>query len=97
MARPKGDGRGRLGGRQKGTPNKATALSQQALSLLIGDYYDSGQFKADFAELQPRERIDVMIKLLGYVMPKPQAIAVDINAAKNSTIEDTLAELAEEY
>ena len=90
-------GHKKSGGRKKGTPNKTTALNQQTITSLISEYHASGQFASDFKELQPRERIDVMTKLLSYVLPKPQAVAVDINANKNTTIEDTLANLAEDF
>ena len=99
----KAKGSPKTGGRQKGTPNKATQLKQQALQLnqqalmqLVEKYLMSSSFKKDFDELAPRERIDTVIKILAFVIPKPQAVAIDVNANKKNTIEEKLAELAEE-
>jgi hypothetical protein len=37
-----------------------------------------------------------MIKLMSYILPKPQAVAIDVTGTKKVTIESTLEELAEE-
>ncbi len=54
MARQKNDGRGRLGGRQKGTPNKSTSSLREIISEHWQHYQDSGQFKKDLDALDPQ-------------------------------------------
>lgn len=72
MARQKNDGRGRLGGRAKGTPNKVTASVREWLSLLIDK--NRRQFERDLKALEPKERITVLEKLMQYVVPKQAAV-----------------------
>ena len=86
----------KTGGRQKGTPNKATAVSKELIADILSDYYDTGKLRDDMKALEPKERVDAMIKLASFVVPKPQAVDMTISATKKKTIEDTLAELAEE-
>ena len=54
-------------------------------------------FAADMARLEPKDRLDAMIKLMAFVTPKPQSVALGlIDGEKKKTIEDTLKELSEE-
>lgn len=47
--------------------------------------------------LEPRDRMQVSEKLLQYLMPKVQSVAIDINKIEdNKTIEDKLAKLSED-
>lgn len=78
MGRLKNDGKGRLGGRAKGTPNKATA----DLKTWIGDILEKGRdkFSESMDKLEPREYIKVYVGLLNYVVPKQQSVSVDAEA-----------------
>lgn len=97
MARQKNDGRGRIGGRQKGTPNKSTTLGKEVIASLLADYSESGLMAADFMALDPKDRMMIAEKLMQYTIPKMQATAIDITSTeKEKTIEDRLAELAAE-
>ncbi|MEG1565070.1 MAG: hypothetical protein RR365_15335 [Bacteroides sp.] len=75
MARQKGDGKGRIGGRAAGTPNKATA----DLKTWVASILDNGRdkFERDLEDLDPSERVKVYTSLMNYVLPKQQAISVD--------------------
>ena len=68
MGRQVGDGKGRLGGRAKGTPNRVTQTLKEFVRSLIDDNRE--QFRADMQALEPRERLSIMEKLLAYVLPK---------------------------
>ena len=87
----------KTGGRQKGTPNKSTALGKEVIVSLLSDYSASGLMTSDFMELDPKDRLMIAEKLMQYTMPKMQATAIDIATGdKEKTIEDRLAELAGE-
>ena len=86
----------KTGGRQKGTPNKATAFTKEVISDILSNYYSTGQMAKDMKELEPKERVDAILKLAAFVTPKPQSIDMSITSSKKKTIEDTLEELAEE-
>ena len=97
MARPKNDGRGRIGGRAKGTPNKTTAALRQVLADTWRQYYDSGQFHADIQALDPATRATVMEKYAQYFAPRMKAIDISgsIDTTTHTTIEDHLRRLCD--
>ena len=76
MSRQKNDGRGRMGGRQQGTPNKINS----DLKAWITDIINNGkeQFISDLANLSPMERIKIYVGLLNYIIPKQQAIQAEV-------------------
>ncbi len=110
MPRKKGDGRGRLGGRTAGTPNKdkplKTFIRQHSIDYFtptIEEDDDNGektgrtlsQFDIDCMALDPATRVDTEIKLLNYHTPKMQSTSVDVTVAElNLTLTQRLAQLA---
>ena len=97
----------KTGGREKGTPNKTTAKMKDVIQNIVSDYMSNEEidkdnpyerhFAADMARLEPKDRLDAMIKLMAFVTPKPQSVALGlIGGEKKKTIEDTLRELSEE-
>ena len=77
----------KTGGRQKGSPNKVTSAVKECISKMLTDYTNSETFMKDFAELEPKERLMIAEKLMNYVVPKMQSVAVeDVNKDKNSTV-----------
>ena len=78
MARQKNDGKGRLGGRAKGTPNKVTTDLKTWVSSILDDGRD--KFVENLSLLEPSEYIRTYTGLLNYVMPKQQAAAPEQQA-----------------
>lgn len=77
----------KTGGRQKGSPNKVTSAVKECISKMLTDYTNSETFLKDFAGLEPKERLMIAEKLMNYVVPKMQSVAVeDVNKDKNSTV-----------
>ena len=70
MARQRNDGRGRIGGRKKGTPNKVTGTVKEWLAALIDR--NRVQMEEDLQRLEPRERLAVLEKFMQYIVPKPK-------------------------
>ncbi|MCD8295546.1 MAG: hypothetical protein LUE27_09950 [Clostridia bacterium] len=94
--RKAGDGRGRLGGRQKGTPNKVTADVRSRIGQIVSEYFTEDDFKRDLQALEPKDRILVMEKLAAYVIPKLHSTSLEMATESRRTIEDILVELSEE-
>lgn len=67
----------KTGGRKAGTPNKVSAPIRAAISGRLEAYVSSGDFEKDFALLDGKERLDVFVKLTGYVVPKPLSVDID--------------------
>ena len=110
MPRQKGDGRGRLGGRQAGTPNKDKPLKNFLRQHSI-DYFtpsieqtdDNGnktgklisQFDIDCSCLDTASRVDAELKLLKFHTPQMQSTSVDMTIVDdNHTISERIARLA---
>ena len=73
--RKKNDGLGKTGGREKGTPNKVTSDLRLWVNKIIAD--NQSQFVKDLKELEAKDRINVIEKLMQYVVPKQQSISVE--------------------
>jgi DNA primase catalytic subunit len=58
------------GGRIKGTPNKITKDIRESYQLLIENNLD--RLEDDIRELSPKDRIEILIRLTEYVVPKLQ-------------------------
>lgn len=96
MSREKGDGRGRLGGRQKGTPNRTTSTAREWITKLIDG--NRAQIKRDLKELAPKDRLQILEKFMQYVLPKQQAVSanVDINKLTDGQVETVIAQLTQD-
>ncbi len=94
MGRPKGDGRGRLGGRSKGTPNKVTGDLRAAIKEFAEDNF--GEFIKSWKEIKsPKYKCDVYVALCKFVLPTLSS--VDMNAQiEQKTFSDELEELSKE-
>lgn len=75
MSRIKNDGRGRLGGRTKGTPNKVTNDMRQWVEAILAK--NKKQIERDFANVDPDSRLRFVEKLMAYVLPKKSQISVE--------------------
>ena len=65
----------KTGGRTKGAVNKTTAETKELLQKIVSKELET---VADLLEkLEPKERIDAIIKLLPYIVPKQSEIAID--------------------
>jgi len=85
--RQKGDGRGRLGGRAPGTPNKTSGAVKAAITQLVEGYLNPAPktkrsanaytLEDDLAQMQPQERAKLITGLAGYIIPKQQALSIE--------------------
>ena len=90
----------KTGGRKKGTPNKQKPSQQIIHGILtqtVGEYFESDEFAADMAQLEPKDR--VMERLAQYILPKQQAQKVEMNATANvaPSFAAQLRDLASQY
>ena len=60
------------GGRKKGTPNKMTKELRSVLKDII--YKELENIEERLDELEPKQRIELMIKLMPYIFPKLESI-----------------------
>ena len=84
--RQKNDGRGRMGGRAKGTPNKTTGAVKAAITGIVDSYLTPGgtgpgkdrhTLAADLDKMQPQERAKLITGLAAYIVPKQQVLSIE--------------------
>lgn len=110
MPRSANDGRGRLGGRTAGTPNKNKPLKaflrEHSLEYFTPKFDEVingkktgrlvSQYEKDLLDLDVANRVDAEIKLLKFHTPQMQATAMDVTlASANATLAERLARLAQ--
>ena len=62
----------KFGGREKGTPNKLTSELRKALKNILSEEIEL--IPDHFKKLDPKDRMELLIKLLPYGLPKIEAI-----------------------
>jgi hypothetical protein len=62
-------------GRPKGTPNKTTAELRELVSTLFESKYEA--FTSALDELEPKDKVTAMLKLMEFVLPKQKEIKLD--------------------
>ena len=67
----------KYGGRQKGTPNRITKELRTLLKDIL--YQELEQVQERLELLEPKERIELLIKLMPYVLPKVTSISHTTN------------------
>jgi hypothetical protein len=67
----------KYGGRQKGTPNRMTKELRSILKDMMYQEIDIIQDHLD--QLSPKERIEILIKLMPFVLPKTTSISHTTN------------------
>lgn len=88
-------GHKKIGGRAKGTGNKVDIQKvRQTLAGIIDDYVQN-QLVKDLAEMDAKDRAQVLDRYNQYVMPKYQSVQSQITVGGEQSIEDELGELAE--
>ena len=65
------------GGRKKGTPNKLTKELRVVLKDAVFNELESIEEKLD--QLDPKERVEMIIKLMPYALPKVTSISHTTN------------------
>lgn len=91
MSRSKNDGRGRMGGRTKGTPNKTTAQIKDWVVALIGR--NTEQIEEDLLAMEPKDRVMMFERLMRYVLPTQTTIEQTSSETESMSREDIMAEI----
>lgn len=78
------------GGRPKGSKNKATSELRQVVQDFLD--YNIEKIQRDFDALEPKERLDTIIKLLDFALPRLQRSTIDhtVNNDEITTITRTI-------
>lgn len=78
-------------GRTKGSNNKVTLKIKEAFSDLLEN--NLSKLQDDLDELEPRDRLKMLIDLSGFILPRLKAIEIDNSEVINSQQDDFLEKL----
>jgi hypothetical protein len=67
----------KYGGREKGTPNRMTKELRSVLKDVLYEEIEALQERLD--ALKPKERLELLIKLMPYALPKVTSISYTAN------------------
>ena len=71
----------KFGGRQKGTPNKLTKELRSVLKDALYEEIDRLPERLD--ELDTKDRLELLVKLMPFVFPKVQAVSQSLDEPMN--------------
>ncbi len=78
--------REKTGGRTKGTPNKLTKEIRQTLKNALADQME--EIPQLLSELPSEKRLDYLIKLMPYVLPKVEPVTMNKGEPVSFDVED---------
>ncbi len=70
----------KYGGREKGTPNKLTKEIRKTLNDIV--HKELEKVEENLNTLEPKQRIELLIKLMPYVLPKAESISESDSESK---------------
>ena len=81
-------GHPRVGGIRKGQKKRTQEMVNRIFDIVESDFWDDEQkmstFMMDMGSLSPRDRRDVMLKLLKIIMPSISSVAIEDNTTVSS-------------
>ena len=72
VGRPPGDGRGKHGGRAKGTPNKVTKERRELIDEFLNENWE--EFKKHYQNCIPADKLKIYLELIPYTTPKMASV-----------------------
>jgi hypothetical protein len=75
-------------GRPLGVPNKITANLKDRVNLLIENNFDKLQLDLD--NIDPKDRLSIMLKLMEYVLPKQKETKIDFSNLSDTEIDELI-------
>lgn len=71
MAQFKNGQSGNPTGRPKGAKNLTTLQVKEILTGIIQQHLKPGQINRDLKELKPKDRLEILVKLATFIIPRP--------------------------
>jgi hypothetical protein len=78
----------KTGGREAGTPNKVTQRLREVLADTLREELEDLPQK--LSQLETKERLEIIVKLLPYVLPKSESISMELEEPVKIIIYDGL-------
>jgi hypothetical protein len=81
-------------GRPKGVPNKTTKELKQVLHSVIEHQLET--IEEDLKDLDPKDRLNVLLKLVEYVLPKQREQKIDFSSLTDTEIDELINRITDE-
>lgn len=75
-------------GRPLGVQNKVTTSLKDRVNLLIENNFD--KLQADLDTVEPKDRLNIMLKLMEYVLPKQKETKIDFSNLSDAEIDELI-------
>lgn len=75
-------------GRPLGVQNKVTASLKDRVNLLIENNFD--KLQADLDTVEPKDRLNIILKLMEYVLPKQKETKIDFSNLSDAEIDELI-------
>jgi hypothetical protein len=86
--------RAKTGGRTKGTPNKTTKEIKGIIQTVVEEQLET--IEKDLKQLEPKDRLNVLLKLVEYVLPKQREQKIDFNSLTEAEIDELINRITDE-
>lgn len=97
MPRKKGDGKGKTGGRQRGSTNLVNRTAKEILANIVEKKLTSGEVERWIDEIDdPKDRTNCFVKLMEFYLPKQAAVHVTDDTKQSDLQAEIQAEAARE-
>ena len=83
--------REKTGGRQKGTLNKATANLKTTINGIVERQFETLEY--DLEKMDAKDKINAVLKLIEYVLPKQRETKIDFNSLSDDEIDNLINRL----
>lgn len=87
-------GQQKTGGRQKGTPNRLKSRLKEAISEIVDSNLET--IRQDLAQLEPKDRISLLLKFVEYVLPKERETKIDFSGLSETEIDELINRITDE-
>jgi hypothetical protein len=84
----------KTGGRTKGTPNRTTKELKELIHNIVAVQLDT--IEDDLQELDPKDRLNILLRLVEYVLPKQREQKIDFSNLSDAEIDKLINKISDE-
>jgi hypothetical protein len=84
----------KTGGRTKGTPNRTTKELKEMIHNIVEVQLDT--IEEDLQDLDPKDRLNILLKLVEYVLPKQREQKIDFSNLSDAEIDELINRITDE-
>jgi hypothetical protein len=84
----------KTGGRAKGTPNRTTKELKELIHNIVEVQLDT--IEEDLQDLDPKDRLNILLRLVEYVLPKQREQKIDFSNLSDAEIDELIDKISDE-